>query len=181
MSAGSLRCIDKAETILDISVFFCFGATLFDTSPQFLSSMCSAVAATILSCPADVLKSRMQNADPGTYRGLMDCARVLIKSEGVLALWKGAIPVSSTCFICTGSNVTRVGSVLLFLHRIYLLLKFGWLARAGCYETGPAHCHIVPHFGQLDTLIFRKVRNVMLQRCAFNGFAVIKQYPPDSL
>jgi hypothetical protein len=51
-----------------------------------------AVAAVGLSCPADVIKSRVQNASPGQFTGLVDCASKMIKAEGVLSLWKGAGP-----------------------------------------------------------------------------------------
>ena len=73
---------------------------------QFCSSLVSGIAAVGLSCPADVLKSRMQYAGPthsskslgmpGThtrrYSGVLDCMRKTIAKEGVLALWKGSIP-----------------------------------------------------------------------------------------
>ena len=53
---------------------------------MFCGSLVSAVAAVGMSCPADVMKSRMQNAAPGQYAGMTDAAKVLIKNEGVLAL-----------------------------------------------------------------------------------------------
>ena len=54
---------------------------------MFCGSLVSAVAAVGMSCPADVMKSRMQNAAPGQYAGMTDAAKVLIKNEGVLALY----------------------------------------------------------------------------------------------
>lgn len=61
---------------------------------QFCSSLVSGIAAVGLSCPADVLKSRMQYAGSWTvqYSGVLDCMRKTIAKEGVLALWKGSIP-----------------------------------------------------------------------------------------
>lgn len=59
---------------------------------QFLSSLVSAAAAVALSCPADVLKSRMQNMRPGEFKGIIDCGASLIKNEGIMALWKGYSP-----------------------------------------------------------------------------------------
>lgn len=59
---------------------------------QFLSSLFSAFGGVALSCPADVLKSRLQNSQPGQYRGVVDCAKQLVAHEGPLALWKGFLP-----------------------------------------------------------------------------------------
>jgi hypothetical protein len=59
---------------------------------QLLSGLVSASAATAMSCPADVIKSRMQNAYPGQYKGILDCAANLLKYEGVTAFWKGSLP-----------------------------------------------------------------------------------------
>ena len=59
---------------------------------QLASGLCSATAATVLSCPADVIKSRLQNASSGQYAGAVDAAQKLLKHEGVFALWKGAGP-----------------------------------------------------------------------------------------
>jgi len=59
---------------------------------QFMSGLFSGALATALSCPADVLKSRLQNAKPGQYASMLDCAGKLLKFEGPLAFWKGAGP-----------------------------------------------------------------------------------------
>merc|ERR1712032_1448829 len=59
---------------------------------QFCSSLVSGFAATALCCPADVLKSRIQNSAPGMYAGVLDCMGRTVKAEGVLALWKGFLP-----------------------------------------------------------------------------------------
>jgi solute carrier family 25 oxoglutarate transporter 11 len=61
---------------------------------QFVSSLVASVVAVGLSCPADVLKSRMQNMRPGEYGGTLDCARKIVKFEGVLSLWKGYTPAT---------------------------------------------------------------------------------------
>ena len=59
---------------------------------QFCASVISAFAAVGMSCPADVIKTRVQNQKAGQYSGLMDCVSTLMKTEGVLALWKGFGP-----------------------------------------------------------------------------------------
>ncbi|EDW88865.1 mitochondrial uncoupling protein 4C [Drosophila yakuba] len=65
---------------------------------RFLSSMCAGLTASVLSCPADVIKSRMMNQpvdDSGRnlyYKNSIDCLRKLVREEGVLTLYKGLMP-----------------------------------------------------------------------------------------
>jgi solute carrier family 25 (mitochondrial oxoglutarate transporter), member 11 len=61
---------------------------------KFVSSLLASLVAVALSCPADVLKSNMQNASAGEYTGVVDCATKLVKSEGITALWKGYTPAT---------------------------------------------------------------------------------------
>eukprot|EP00658_Telonema_sp_P-2_P070096 TRINITY_DN59711_c0_g1_i2.p1 TRINITY_DN59711_c0_g1~~TRINITY_DN59711_c0_g1_i2.p1 ORF type:complete len:452 (-),score=95.02 TRINITY_DN59711_c0_g1_i2:269-1624(-) len=39
--------------------------------------------------PFDTVKTRMQGLDAGRYRNMWDCARTMMKHEGILSLWKG--------------------------------------------------------------------------------------------
>jgi len=39
--------------------------------------------------PIDVVKSRVQSAAPGTYKGLLDCARQSYRAEGAQVFWRG--------------------------------------------------------------------------------------------
>ncbi|CAN4081279.1 unnamed protein product [Withania somnifera] len=62
-----------------------------------LSSIMSGLSATTLSCPADVIKTRMMNQatdKPGNckYRNSYDCLVKTVKAEGLKALWKGFFP-----------------------------------------------------------------------------------------
>lgn len=59
-----------------------------------LASVMSGLSATILSCPADVVKTRMMNQAAGVavYRNSLDCLTKTVKAEGVMALWKGFFP-----------------------------------------------------------------------------------------
>lgn len=86
INAGQLAVYSEAKEVLG-SQLQLEGLVL-----QFSSSLVSATVAVALSCPADVLKSRLQNMRPGQFRGVMDCASQLVKNEGVLALWKGYTP-----------------------------------------------------------------------------------------
>ncbi|KAK6139383.1 hypothetical protein DH2020_026891 [Rehmannia glutinosa] len=62
-----------------------------------LSSVMSGLSATALSCPADVVKTRMMNqaAVEGNkikYRNSYDCLVKTVEIEGLRALWKGFFP-----------------------------------------------------------------------------------------
>lgn len=62
-----------------------------------LSSIMSGLSATTLSCPADVIKTRMMNqaADKQgncKYRNSYDCLVKTVRVEGLKALWKGFFP-----------------------------------------------------------------------------------------
>ena len=57
------------------------------------SSCASGLVATIVSTPADVIKTRLMGQDPSAvpplYRGAVDCLVKSVRNEGVMALYKG--------------------------------------------------------------------------------------------
>ncbi|KAL3501444.1 hypothetical protein ACH5RR_035893 [Cinchona calisaya] len=62
-----------------------------------LSSIMSGLSATVLSCPADVVKTRMMNEatskeGKAKYKNSVDCLVKTVRIEGVRALWKGFFP-----------------------------------------------------------------------------------------
>ncbi|XP_071717098.1 mitochondrial uncoupling protein 3 [Rutidosis leptorrhynchoides] len=62
-----------------------------------LASMMSGLSATIISCPADVVKTRMMNQrvdEHGKfkYKNSYDCLVKTVRFEGLRALWKGFVP-----------------------------------------------------------------------------------------
>jgi len=46
----------------------------------------------------DVVKSRLQAAPDGMYKGALDVLNKTVAKEGVGALWKGAVPVLLRAF-----------------------------------------------------------------------------------
>ena len=42
---------------------------------HFTASLLAGVCATVITMPLDVLKTRLMNAKPGEYNGVLDCAR----------------------------------------------------------------------------------------------------------
>ncbi|KAM8706392.1 hypothetical protein ACLKA7_010640 [Drosophila subpalustris] len=82
-----------------------------------VASVISAVAATALTQPIDVIKTRQMNSRSGEYKSLSD---VFYKTalEGPMAFYKGSIPALS-----------RLGphTILLFVSLEFLRTHFGWL------------------------------------------------------
>lgn len=58
----------------------------------------AGVAMWSVAIPPDTIKSRIQSAPNGTYRGFLDCARQLIAKDGVTALWSGFGPAMARAF-----------------------------------------------------------------------------------
>ncbi|DAZ95979.1 TPA: hypothetical protein N0F65_009280 [Lagenidium giganteum] len=72
----------------------------------FLAGGFAGMLNWMIAIPADVLKSRIQTAPEGTYRGVLHCYQVLMKEEGAAALFKGmgpalarAFPANAACFL----------------------------------------------------------------------------------
>lgn len=72
----------------------------------FFAGGCAGMINWVIAIPPDVLKSRIQTAPEGTYRGIYHCFQVLMKEEGAGALFKGvgpamarAFPANAACFL----------------------------------------------------------------------------------
>lgn len=106
LNAGQLAVYSEAKSVLQEKT------PLTGIPLQFCSSVVSAFAAVTLSCPADVVKTRLQNGG-SQYSGVADCVKTLIRTEGTLALWKGfgpsvtkIAPFSVICFVIL-DNLTQ--------------------------------------------------------------------------
>lgn len=60
----------------------------------------------VIVCDSSVIKSRLQGAPEGTYKGIVDCAMKTVKADGAGALFKGlgpamarAFPANAACFV----------------------------------------------------------------------------------
>ncbi|XP_020270305.1 mitochondrial uncoupling protein 3 [Asparagus officinalis] len=93
VNMGELTCYDQAKHFI-INHQICGDNSFAHT----LASVASGLSATALSCPADVIKTRMMNQAVGkgesrtVYRNSYDCLVKTVKLEGVMALWKGFFP-----------------------------------------------------------------------------------------
>jgi solute carrier family 25 uncoupling protein 27 len=89
---GELACYDHAKQFVIKSRIA--GDSVY---AHTLASIMSGLAATSLSCPADVVKTRMMNQavkKEGNvlYSSSYDCLVKTVKVEGIRALWKGFFP-----------------------------------------------------------------------------------------
>ncbi|PKU80964.1 mitochondrial uncoupling protein 3 isoform X1 [Dendrobium catenatum] len=92
VNMGELSCYDQAKRFI-INHEICEDNVLAHT----MASVASGLCATTLSCPADVVKTRMMNQASRAkgkimYRTSYDCLMKTVKFEGVTALWKGFFP-----------------------------------------------------------------------------------------
>ncbi|XP_065899953.1 mitochondrial dicarboxylate carrier-like isoform X2 [Dysidea avara] len=75
-----------------VKQFFLYKWDFEDNIPtHFLSSFVAGVAATILTQPVDVLKTRMMDAKSGQYKNILDCVWYTAKA-GPLGFYKGFVP-----------------------------------------------------------------------------------------
>ncbi|KAF5449591.1 hypothetical protein F2P56_030021 [Juglans regia] len=92
VNTGELACYDHAKRFViqnRIARDNIFAHTL--------ASIMSGLSATALSCPADVVKTRMMNQAAGKegkimYTSSYDCLVKTVRIEGLRALWKGFFP-----------------------------------------------------------------------------------------
>jgi dicarboxylate transporter 10 len=86
MSIGQLSFYDQVKQML-ISTGL-FGDS---TYTYFLASITAASTATLMTQPLDVLKTRMMNAKPGQFKGIIDCF-VFTAKLGPSGFFKGLLP-----------------------------------------------------------------------------------------
>lgn len=92
VNMGELACYDHAKRfVIDNKIS---GDNIY---AHTLASIMSGLCATTLSCPADVVKTRMMNQAVGKegkvmYKHSYDCLAKTVKIEGLTALWKGFFP-----------------------------------------------------------------------------------------
>ncbi|KAI6189692.1 hypothetical protein M3Y97_00036200 [Aphelenchoides bicaudatus] len=84
---------------------------------HLLSSFVAASAATVLTQPVDVLKTRMMNAKNGEYKGVMDCFLQTARG-GPTAFYSGLVP----SFVRMAPH-----TILLFVFVEQLRMNFGYL------------------------------------------------------
>jgi dicarboxylate transporter 10 len=86
MTVGQLSFYDQVKQILLLTPYF-----QDNLITHFTSSFTAATIATVLTQPLDVMKTRMMNAKPGEFRGIMHCFTYTAKT-GVFGFFKGFMP-----------------------------------------------------------------------------------------
>ncbi len=89
VNVGHTTAYDQAKEFLISSFPSVYGDNV---ATHFSASMFSALAASVLSNPLDVVKTRLMNMKDSRYSGTFDCIKKTVVAEGPLALYKGFIP-----------------------------------------------------------------------------------------
>lgn len=110
MTIGQISCYDQVKQMLLGTDYF-----VDNFVTHLLASLTAGTIATTLTQPLDVMKTRMMNAKPGEYRGILHCAAVVAKL-GPMGFFKGYIPA----FVRLGPH-----TVLMFLIFEQLRQNFG--------------------------------------------------------
>lgn len=110
VTIGQLSCYDQFKQLLLMTPIF-----KDNIITHFSASFLAGAVATLITMPLDVMKTRLMNAPPGTYKGLLDCGRDIGKA-GPMGFFKGFLPA----FVRLGPH-----TVLTFIFFEQLRMNFG--------------------------------------------------------
>lgn len=116
MTIGQLSFYDQFKQLLLMTPYFRDNLTT-----HFSASFMASGVATIITQPFDVLKTRMMNAKPGEFKGILDCCMYTAKM-GLGSFYKGFIPA----FVRLAPQ-----TVLTFIFFEQLRMNFGYFAITG--------------------------------------------------
>lgn len=111
MTVGQLAFYDEVKTQLLKTGYF-----EENVITHFTAAVSAASAATVITMPLDVLKTRLMNAKPGEYSGIFDCCKDIIKNSGPQGFFKGTTPA----FIRLGPHTVITFLFLEQLKKLYL-------------------------------------------------------------
>ena len=78
------------------------GSAELSLTARFVAALVGGLVTSVVGCPFDMLKTRLMNqggkeggkgAAPHLYHGILSCFTATVRTEGILALWKGLLPV----------------------------------------------------------------------------------------
>ncbi len=72
-----------------------------------------------IAIPPDVIKSRIQAAPAGTYRGFLHAATSIVRTEGPGALFKGLGPALLRAFPANSAAFVFRGFAIEILHQLW--------------------------------------------------------------
>uniref|UniRef100_A0A671RIC4 Calcium-binding mitochondrial carrier protein SCaMC-2-A n=1 Tax=Sinocyclocheilus anshuiensis TaxID=1608454 RepID=A0A671RIC4_9TELE len=131
---------------------------------RFLAGSLAGVIAQSAIYPMEVLKTRLALRKTGQYKGISDCAKQILKGEGVSAFYKGYIPNMLGIIPYAGIDLA-----------VYETLKNTWLQRYGTESADPGvfvllACGTVSSTcGQLASYPLALVRTRMQAQAAVEG------------
>ncbi|POY74725.1 hypothetical protein BMF94_2201, partial [Rhodotorula taiwanensis] len=79
----------------------------------------AGVAMWTLAIPPDVVKSRLQGAPEGTYKGFIDCARQTVAKDGASALFKGFGPAMARAFPANAATFLGVELSMQLMNKAF--------------------------------------------------------------
>ncbi len=91
----------------------------FPTSVVLFAGGMAGVAMWSIAIPPDVVKSRMQAAPAGTYKGFLDCTMGIIRKEGPQALFKGLGPALLRAFPANAAGFLGRSGSLFVMHQLW--------------------------------------------------------------
>ncbi|OQS03618.1 Mitochondrial Carrier (MC) Family [Thraustotheca clavata] len=149
---------------------------LRETTAGTVGAICNVYA----GLPFDVAKIRLQTQNPTTeYAGLLDVVRKTTRTEGIRALWKGAIPAMSSA-IAENSVLFTANGVLhrYFFNKDDQLTTFqeallgggaGLFAAMAITPTEVVKCRLQMHQGTKSLGVLRCIQSVY-QTNGITGF-----------
>ncbi|XP_051988266.1 calcium-binding mitochondrial carrier protein SCaMC-3-like [Xyrauchen texanus] len=139
------------------------GGTLRVQERFIAGSLAGATAQTIIY-PMEVLKTRLTLRKTGQYSGMADCAKQILRKEGVRAFYKGYVPNTLGIIPYAGIDLA-----------VYETLKNAWLQRCcmGSADPGvlvPLGCGTVSSTcGQLASYPLALIRTRMQAQASADG------------
>ncbi|XP_044157603.1 calcium-binding mitochondrial carrier protein SCaMC-1 [Bufo gargarizans] len=96
------------------------------TAERFIAGSLAGATAQTSIYPMEVMKTRLAVAKTGQYNGMFDCAKQILKKEGVLAFYKGYVPNILGIIPYAGIDLA-----------IYETLKNAWLQKYATDSANP--------------------------------------------
>ncbi|XP_014188539.1 calcium-binding mitochondrial carrier protein SCaMC-1 [Haplochromis burtoni] len=97
-----------------------------ETHQRFLAGSLAGATAQTTIYPMEVLKTRLTLRKTGQYAGMFDCAKKILRKEGVKAFYKGYVPNSLGILPYAGIDLA-----------VYETLKNTWLAHYATESANP--------------------------------------------
>ncbi|CAM4719340.1 unnamed protein product [Leuciscus chuanchicus] len=133
-------------------------------SERFVAGSLAGVLAQSTIYPMEVLKTRLALRKTGQYKGISDCAKQILRVEGMSAFYKGYVPNMLGIIPYAGIDLA-----------VYETLKNSWLQRYGTDNANPGvfvllACGTVSSTcGQLASYPLALVRTRMQAQAAVEG------------